>query len=100
PPPQPQVVAPPPVPERSGGSQRAVGFVVGGVGLVGIGVGTVFGLQAISKSHDANGLCPSSPCGDHAGVTLNDDAKRAATISTIAVGVGAAAVVAGVVLIV
>jgi serine/threonine-protein kinase len=72
--------------------------VVGGVGLVGIGVGAFFGLRAISKNDEAESFCNGSTCSDPDGVTLTDEARDAATISNIAFGLGAAALVGGVAL--
>lgn len=112
PPPTPPAVEPPPavapvVPaspspvrdsEPSGTTQRTVGVIVGGVGIVGIGFGTYFGLSAISKNSDAKKLCDGSVCHDPKGATLTDDARKAATVSNVAFGVGLAALGTGVVL--
>src|SRR5262249_38671945 len=49
---QPAATRPLPVadtPSDSGRTRRTVGLIVGGVGLVGIGVGTAFGVRAASK---------------------------------------------------
>jgi len=54
--PQPQG-APFPEPEKSTDVQRISGFVIGGVGVVAIAVGAVFGGLAIGKDHDADALC-------------------------------------------
>lgn len=84
----------------NGGSQRMVGVVVGGVGVVSILVGSYFGLRAKSKNADASTHCrPDDPskCTDE-GVTLGSDAKSAATLSTVFFVVGGAAIASGVVL--
>jgi hypothetical protein len=84
----------------SGSSQKTIAYVVGGVGVVGIVVGTIFGLKAKSKNSEANDNCrPDDPtrC-NSAGVSLSDDAHTAAGISTIAFAAGGAALVAGAVL--
>jgi hypothetical protein len=67
-----------------GSTQRTIGLVVAGVGVVGVALGAVFGLQASSKWSDAKEKCSDYPfgCGDD-GVSMADDAKSAATISTI-----------------
>jgi hypothetical protein len=83
-----------------GAGQRMAGLVVGGLGLAGIGVGIVFGLQSRSKQSDAKQYCePSNPnvCERH-GVELNDEAKSAATIATVGLAAGGALVIGGVVL--
>ncbi len=79
-------------------SNRTLAYVAGGVGLVGLGVGSYFGLRAMSKRADAEEACPGSPCSDKAGVDANDAAKTSANISNIGLGVGVLGVGAAVVL--
>lgn len=86
------------VPAGSSGGLRTVGLVVAGVGVVGLGVGGYFGLQAMSKKKDADGHCDGSACRDQAGVDLRRDARSAGTISTIAFVAGGVATAAGAVL--
>lgn len=81
--------------ETAGETQRTIGLVLGGVGLVGVGFGSYFGLRAISKNSDAKELCDGSVCHDRRGVELTDDARSSATISSVAFGVGLSALVAG-----
>jgi hypothetical protein len=71
-------------------TQRIVAVVVGGVGVVGLGIGTVFGLNAASKWSDAKASCDHT-CNDG----LADDAKSSATISTIGFAVGIAGIAGG-----
>ncbi len=75
--------------------KRPAGLVVAGVGVVALGVGTYFGLSAISKSNDAKKNCSPSSCTDGGAVSENNDAKTAATISDVTIGVGIAAVAVG-----
>lgn len=89
----------PDAPTSSGTTQRIIGYSVGGAGIVLLGVGTIFGIQALSKSNDVKDVCSLQRCTDPAAVAKNQDAKTAADISTVTIGLGAAAVVAGVVLI-
>ena len=89
-------VAPPP-PPSSGGSQRTIGIIVGAAGLVSIGVGSYFGLAAISKNDDSMTTCNGNLCGPE-GFTQREDAVSLATLSTIFFAVGAAAVATGSVL--
>lgn len=114
----PAAVAPPPVaspappaaidtvtpdaPRSSWSAQRTAALVVGGVGMVGIGVGVVFGLVAQSKNDDARtpANCPTTTQCYPQGKALLDDAGSAATVSTIAFAAGGAALAAGVVLFV
>ena len=85
-----------PAPPR-GGTQRLLGLVVGGVGLAGVAVGTVFGLQASSKNDDASTHCRGNLC-DAEGIRLDAQGRDDATISTIAFIAGGALAVGGVVL--
>jgi hypothetical protein len=73
-------------------------WIVGGVGVVALGVGTVFGLKAISNADDARENCPNGLCNDEAGQKAADDAHTQATISNVAFVLGGAAVATGVVL--
>ncbi len=88
----------PPAPARESGS--VLPYVVGGLGLVALGVGGYFGVTAIGKRSDVKTACPDNVCTDPAMVDRNDEAKRAATISNVAIGVGAVAVGAAIVLFV
>jgi hypothetical protein len=89
----------PPKPVSSG--QRIAGFVVGGVGVVSLGVGFGFGALAISKKNASNtgGHCNADDVCDMVGHQLRVDAVQAATVSTVLVAVGGAALVAGVVVL-
>jgi hypothetical protein len=84
--------------ETHASSQSTMGLVVGAAGVVGIGVGSFFGLRSFSKNGEAEDHCPNQNCRDAAGVTLTEDAKNAATASNIAFGVGLVALAGGVVL--
>jgi hypothetical protein len=87
--------------EATSGSspQRTIAIGVGAVGVVGLAVGTVFGLKASSNWSDAKKGCTSYPsgCSDGA-VQLQSDAKNAATLSTVAFAVGAIGAIGGAVL--
>jgi hypothetical protein len=97
--PPPRKTPPPPPPEHHGPSgQLVAGLVIGGVGLVGLGVGSVFGVMTFGKQSDSEDHCVETRC-DAEGVDLRDSASTTATVSTIAMGVGAAALVGGIVLI-
>jgi hypothetical protein len=85
--------------EDPGHGRRILGLVVGGVGVAGLVTGGIFALSAKHKHDDAqNGHCDSKSVCDQTGFDLTNDARSAGTIATIAFGVGAAAVAAGVVL--
>ncbi len=86
--------------ESGGSGQKTVAFILGGVGLVGIGVGTATGLMTLSnactrnaKDENPNG-CPNNQEG-------RDKTRQGETtgmISNVSFGVGGAALVAGLVL--
>ncbi|MGK4003260.1 hypothetical protein WMF31_11595 [Sorangium sp. So ce1036] len=79
----------------AGGAQRLVALASGGVGLVGLGVGAVFGAQALARRDASNrGHCDAQNRCDAAGVALRADAQAAGTASTIAFSSGAAALLA------
>jgi hypothetical protein len=82
-----------------GGTQRLLGWVAGGVGVVGVGVGAAFGLAASSKwsqaKYDCGTGCPSTSPAQSEKSTAEGDA----TASTVAFAVGGATLVAGVVLL-
>jgi serine/threonine-protein kinase len=81
------------------GPQRTVGLVVAAVGLVGLGIGTFFGIRAKSKLDDSNsGHCDGADTCDPEGLSLRSDAKGAATISTVAFALGIGCVGAGAIL--
>jgi serine/threonine-protein kinase len=111
-PPQPAPPGPPPAqtvapPGASSGpsASRIAGLVVGGAGLVGLGIGTYFGLHASSLKSDANTacggqgfVCPAPSNTSNANDTLGN-ARTSALASDIAFGAGAAAVAVGLFLV-
>lgn len=82
-------------------TQRYLAYGAFGVAAIGVGVGTIFGLQAVSKNDDSNaaGLCDGNRCVAE-GAALRDDARSAGNISTIGFAVAGAGLVAGVLLLV
>lgn len=93
---------PPPAPDRgataASDSQRTWAYVAGGVGVVGIGVGTYFGLRTLSLKNERDEVCPEAECSSQRGVDLDDRARSAALVSTVSFGVGVLALGAGAVL--
>jgi hypothetical protein len=77
--------------------QRALGLVVGGVGVVGIGVGSAFGLMAKSTYDKSDPHCNGDHC-DSSGHDFRESALGKATVSDVAFGVGGAALIGGAVL--
>jgi hypothetical protein len=103
PPPPPLVIAPPPpvpvAPPPDPSGRRVAGYVVGGVGLAGVVVGSIFGVRTFSKKSEGDAHCKGTPC-DRTGLELQDQAATSATISTVAFVVGLAGVGAGIALVV
>jgi hypothetical protein len=72
---------------------RKVGVVSIVLGTIGVGVGTVFGMQALSEARIASKECPKNAC-SKAGLDAVSAARSNATISTVSIlgGVGLAVV--------
>ncbi|HTQ04058.1 MAG TPA: hypothetical protein VMI54_09380 [Polyangiaceae bacterium] len=106
--PTPAVSAPPAADtaaDQGGGANgmRIASYSAFGVGVVGLAVGTVFLLQSSSTQNKADALCPSSPCDPSKKDAISSKDKDAAsqrTLGAVGLGVGGAAVAAGVVLFV
>ena len=84
----------PPPPAEFWTTKRTTGAILGGVGIIGIGVGSVFGVTALSKRSDSDKQCPANQCTVD-GVKLNDDAKKAARVADFGIGIGLVAGAAG-----
>jgi hypothetical protein len=90
----------------SGGSNglRYASFAALGVGAVGLGLGTVFALQSAGKRKDADNYCPNpDQCPIALRDTVNgldDDARKAQTMSLVGFVVGGVGVAAGVTMLV
>jgi serine/threonine-protein kinase len=79
---------------------RVAGVVLGGVGVVGLGVGTAFGAIAVGTWSEAQATCSSGTTGCTAeGVRLGTRAEDHALASTIGVAAGSALVVSGALLV-
>jgi hypothetical protein len=85
------------VSSSSGGTQKTLALVAGGVGVVGVAVGSIFGLSSMSKHSEAEDQCPGA-CSNQAGVDLWNDARSAGNISTIAFAVGGVGLATGAIL--
>jgi hypothetical protein len=86
-------------------TRRTLGLVVGGVGIVGLGIGTVFGLQAFANHRDGvakcggnNAECPPGADG-HEAVELNEAARKDAIAANVAFGAGIVCLGVGAVLV-
>ena len=77
--------------DSGNGTKRTISYVLGGVGVAGIGLASFFGIDAISKSSQAKGQCstPPSNCMGGAEDTMSS-AKTSALLSDIGFGIGIA----------
>jgi serine/threonine-protein kinase len=98
--------APPPSPSGqqepspAGGTQRTIGVVLAGAGVVGLAVSAGFAASAKSKYNDSLSHCETvnhDLC-DPSGIATRNDARSAGNVATVALGIGGAALVAGAVL--
>lgn len=83
-----------------GSTQRTMGVVAGGVGVVGIVIGTVFGLRSSSKHDEADELCggPAPIDCPQDGVDAGNAARAAGNISTVGFVLGGVGLAAGAIL--
>jgi hypothetical protein len=92
-------VAPPPT---SGDPRTPAGFVAGGVGLVGLGVGLAMGASALGKNSASDRI--HATCADALqcaeGRDLREEAQLEATASTVGFGVAAAGIGVGAILLI
>jgi len=92
---------PVPAPPRERGltTQQALGLFTGAVGVVGVGIGSYFGVRAIGHNSDAETHC-SKPglCEDGTGVDLTKKARREANAANIAFAAGGLLLATGAVL--
>lgn len=97
---QPAQVELSPTPSSHGMStQQTVGIVTGAVGIVGLGVGSFFGIRALKKSSDADSHCPKAGlCNDQEGLTLTEEGQDHASIANIGFAVGGGLLALGAVL--
>jgi hypothetical protein len=89
-----------PTPSKSSwGTQKTLAVVAGGVGVVGVVVGSVFGATASSDWSSAQKECKPGACGTgSAAETAKGDAQSAATVSTASFIAGGAFLAGGVLL--
>lgn len=80
-------------------SQTALALVAGGVGVVGLGVGSIFAMTASSKYDDSLQNCPRDKNVCNAdGLQQRDSARTSGNVATVAFAVGALALTGGAVL--
>jgi hypothetical protein len=83
--------ASPEVSHSSMRGQRTAALVVGGIGIAALGVGSFFGLTALSRKHAATSTCPSATCDTESGVAQWEHARAAGNVATVAFIAGGAA---------
>lgn len=96
----PAPVAEPSQPQPGGlSTQQTIGIVGGAVGIVGIGVGSFFGIRALKKSSEADSHCPKAGfCNDDDGLQLTEEGQDQATLANIGFAVGGGLLALGAVL--
>ena len=82
--------------------QSTFGWVVVGIGSVGIGAGTYFVVQSHSKRAELERLCPDGPCPGsrlHELAELDDTSNDLGRLGMIGLAVGSVALVTGLTLV-
>jgi tetratricopeptide (TPR) repeat protein len=70
-------------PEPSWSSLRWAGVGVGAAGVVGVGVGALFGAKAMSGASTANDLCDGNLCSSERGVSAAKSASNDASLANV-----------------
>jgi len=89
----------PPAAAEEGGRSNTLGWVVLGTGVVALGVGTYFGIAAMSTQNKVEDECPTPQTCTSTGVDLSHDAQSQAWASNIGIGVGIVGVAVGSILL-
>jgi hypothetical protein len=85
-------------PPSSGGfTTRDWAYVVAGIGLAGVVVGTTTGAMAMGKKHTADDNCTGSDC-NSVGADAGNSGRTLAAVSTVGFGIGVLGLAAGTVL--
>ncbi|MFO7181306.1 MAG: hypothetical protein DIU78_021570 [Pseudomonadota bacterium] len=85
--------------DKEGSSTSTLAYVSYGVGVVGLAVGLGFGRAAMAAKDELEERCPRNECPKEAQSDL-DAAKSKGTIATIGVGIGAAGLALGTILLI
>lgn len=75
-------------------SLRPVAYVAGGLGILGLGIGTFFGVRALQSASDTSGHCDGDVC-DATGVAARHDEQLSGNAATIALVSGATLLTGG-----
>jgi hypothetical protein len=84
-----------PTPASASERGNALGWVVLGTGVAALGVGSYFGVTALSTQKDVDKECPTPKTCSTKGEDLSHDAQAAAWASNIGMGVGIVGIVVG-----
>jgi hypothetical protein len=82
-------------PPASAGGSNVVGWVVLGTGVAALGVGSYFGVAALSTQNEVEKECPTTQTCSPTGIELTHDAQAQAWASNIGIGVGVIGVALG-----
>jgi hypothetical protein len=74
---------------------RYAGLAVGGAGAVGLAIGAVFGIRAITLNNDSKGDCSAQSICGASGYSLRHQAQEAGNVSTVAFVAGGVLFAAG-----
>jgi serine/threonine-protein kinase len=88
----------PPPPPPTSSAARTAGFVTGGIGLVGVAIGALFGVLAIDRDNSARSAgCDATTCPTVGALGLSNDAKSFALTSDVAFIAGGVFLVTGII---
>lgn len=91
--------APQPAHESPGlGTQKTLALVAGGVGVVSLGVATIFGVRSANQHSELEKYCEGTICSDQRGVDAGERAYSAGNVATAFSIVGGVGIAAGVAL--
>jgi hypothetical protein len=79
---------------RGASALRPVAYFAAGLGVVGLGVGTAFGVRALTAGSDASRHCDGDVC-DSAGASARSDEQTAGNAATVGLVSGALLLTAG-----
>jgi hypothetical protein len=85
-------------PEPRWSTAEVVGAVMASTGVIALGVGTGFGIAAMSETETVNDLCQDNVCSEQRGIDSARRARDHATLSTIGFASGGALIALGAVL--
>jgi hypothetical protein len=85
----------------SGAAQRVAGWIVAGLGLASVAVGGGFAAGAVARKNDSLPDCqgPNQDTCNQTGVAIRNTARTDGDVASLTLGLGAAAAVAGFVLV-